>query len=65
VLPSVHSRAVRKAAELLGGRQVLADRLNLARPDIDAWIADERRPTLAELLRIVEVILDQNEAHLD
>jgi hypothetical protein len=64
VLPSVHSRAVRKAAELLGGRQVLADRLNLARPDIDAWIADERRPTLAELLRIVEVILDQNEAHL-
>jgi hypothetical protein len=65
VSPSVHSRAVRKAAELIGGRQELADRLNLARPDIDAWIADDRRPTLAELLRIVEVILDESEAHLD
>jgi len=65
VSPSVHSRAVRKAAELIGGRQALADRLDLARPDIDAWIADERRPALAELLRIVEVILDESEAHLD
>jgi hypothetical protein len=65
VLPSVHSRAVRKAAELSGGRQALADRLHLARPDIDAWIADERRPALADLLRIVEVILDESEARLD
>ena len=58
---SVHSRAVRKAAELAGGRQALADRLTLPRPDIDAWIADERRPALAELLRVVEVILDESE----
>ena len=65
MLPSVHSRAVRKAAELIGGRQVLADRLHLARPDIDAWIADERRPALAVLLRIVEIILDESEARLD
>lgn len=63
--PSVHSRAVRKAAELTGGRQALADRLHLARPDIDAWIADERRPTLPELLRIVEIILDESEAQLN
>jgi transcriptional regulator with XRE-family HTH domain len=56
---------VRKAAELSGGRQALADRLHLARPDIDAWIADERRPALADLLRIVEVILDESEERLD
>ena len=62
---SVHSRAVQKAAKLSGGRQALADRLQLARPDIDAWIADERRPPLADLLRIVEVILDESELPQD
>jgi hypothetical protein len=56
---SVHSRAVERAAQLSGGRQALADRLQLARPDIDAWIADERRPTMPVLLRIVELILDK------
>lgn len=49
----------------MGGRQALADRVELARPDIDAWIAEERRPTLAELLRIVEVILDESEERQD
>jgi hypothetical protein len=58
VSPSVHSRAVRRAAELAGGRQALADTLEVPRTDIDAWIADERRPALAVLLRIVELILD-------
>jgi hypothetical protein len=56
---------VHKAAELLGGRQALADRLLLPRPDIDAWIAEERRPPFADLLRIVEVILDETEARQD
>ena len=55
---SVQSRAVQRAAHLAGGRQALADRLQLARPDIDAWIADERRPEMAVLLRMVELILD-------
>jgi DNA-binding transcriptional regulator YdaS (Cro superfamily) len=56
---SVHSRAVQKAAELAGGRQALADRLHLERPDIDAWIAGERRPSLAALMQMVELILDE------
>jgi hypothetical protein len=55
---SVHSRAVQRAAQLAGGRQALADRLDLTRPDIDAWIADQARPTMPVLLRIVELILD-------
>ena len=55
---SVQSRAVQRAAQLAGGRQALADRLNLARSDIDAWIAGEARPDLAVLLRMVELILD-------
>lgn len=58
---SVHSRAVQRAATLAGGRQELAERLELARADIDAWAAGERRPGLPALLRIVEVILDETE----
>ena len=56
---SVHRRALQRAAQLVGGRQALADTLRLARPDIDAWIADERRPDMAVLLRVVELILDK------
>jgi hypothetical protein len=58
---SVHSRAVQRAAQLVGGRQALADKLQLARPDIDAWIGDERRPDMAIFLRLVELILDLSE----
>ena len=58
---SVHSRAVQRAAQLAGGRQALADTLHLARPDIDAWIADERRPAMPVLLLIVELILDNTD----
>lgn len=58
---SVHSRAVLKAVQLLGGRQALADRLDIGIPDIDAWIAGERRPAMAVLLQIVELILDLSE----
>jgi hypothetical protein len=49
---------VQRATEIAGGRQALADRLNLPRADIDAWIAGERRPSMAVLLLIVELILD-------
>lgn len=56
---SVQSRAVLRAADLAGGRQALADRLSLARADVDAWIAGERRPEMAVFVRIVELILDE------
>lgn len=58
---NVHSRAVQRAAILAGGRDTLAERLELSRADIDAWAAGERRPDLPMLLRLVEVILDETE----
>jgi transcriptional regulator with XRE-family HTH domain len=61
VSTNVHSRAVQKATDLAGGRQALADRVGISRADIDAWLAGERRPSLPELLRIVEIILDETE----
>lgn len=58
---SVHSRAVQRAAVLAGGHQALAERLALRRADIDAWAADERRPGISVLLRIVQVILEETD----
>jgi hypothetical protein len=58
---SVHSRAVQKAAQLAGGRQALADKLAMELPDIEAWIAGERRPSMAQLLQVIDLILDLSE----
>jgi DNA-binding transcriptional regulator YdaS (Cro superfamily) len=58
---SVHSRAVQKAVQLAGGRQALADRLGLDLPDIEAWIAGQRRPPMAQLLQIIDLILDETD----
>jgi|tagenome__1003787_1003787.scaffolds.fasta_scaffold20631611_2 hypothetical protein len=55
---SVHSRAVQKAAQVAGGRQALADKLGLELPDIEAWVAGERRPSMAVMLQLVDLILD-------
>jgi len=52
--PSVYSRAVRKAAELAGGREALARMLQVAVADIEQWILGERKPpreVLQEMLR--------------
>ena len=56
---SVYSRALQKAAELVGGREKLAQMLQVPRGDIDRWIADQAKPPRATFLRIVDLILDE------
>ena len=56
--PNVHTRAVQRAAEMVGGREALAGLLGVERKAIDAWIAGERRPDMPTFLRLVELILD-------
>ena len=56
---SVYSRALQKAAELLGGRQKLARYLRAPAGDIDQWIADEAKPSLGIFLRVVDLIIDE------
>lgn len=58
-VPSVYSRALLKAAELLGGRAELARVLQIPQADVDQWIADEAKPTREMFLRIVDIILDE------
>jgi hypothetical protein len=57
---SVYSRALRKAAELLGGREKLAKVLHVPAAEIDKWIADQGKPPREIFLRIVDLILDES-----
>jgi len=55
--PSVYSRAVRKAAEMAGGRDELARMLQVARADIEKWILGERKPPREVFLRVVDFLI--------
>lgn len=59
VATSVYSRALQKAAELLGGRAKLAKVLHVPAAEIDKWIADQAKPPREIFLRVVDVILDE------
>lgn len=56
---SVYSRALQKAADLLGGRGKLARFLRVPTKDLDGWIADEAKPPLNVFLRVVDLIVDE------
>ena len=56
---SVYSRALNRAAELLGGRDKLAKVLQVPATELDKWIADQAKPPREIFLRIVDLILDE------
>lgn len=62
---SVYSRALKKAAELLGGREQLAQVLQIPAEQIDKWIADQGKPPREVFLRIVDLILDESRSGAD
>jgi hypothetical protein len=62
---SVYSRALRKAAELTGGRDKLAKLLQVPAAEIERWIADEAKPPREIFLRIVDLILDESRSGAD
>lgn len=59
VTVSVHSRALQRAAELLGGREKLAHFLAVPLADITRWIAGTAKPPQPLFLRVVEFIIDE------
>jgi Putative antitoxin of bacterial toxin-antitoxin system, YdaS/YdaT len=56
---TVQSRALRKAAELVGGQKILAERLGVKVEDIEKWIAGTRRTPRDVFLGAVDLILDE------
>lgn len=59
VTVSVYSRALLKAAELLGGRAELAQVLQVSQAELERWVADEQKPPREIFLRVVDIILDE------
>jgi transcriptional regulator with XRE-family HTH domain len=56
---SVQSRALRKAAELLGGQKKLAERLGVDVAEIEKWTAGKVAPPREIFLRVVDLIIDE------
>jgi hypothetical protein len=56
---SVYSRALRRAAELLGGREKLAKILQVPAVELDKWLAEREKPPRDVFLRVVDLILDE------
>lgn len=56
---SIYSRALMKAAQLLGGHAELARTLQVPMVDIERWIAGEAKPPRETFLRVVDIILDE------
>ena len=56
---SVYSRALLRAAELLGGRDRLAKVLRAPKAELDQWIGGEAKPPREVFLQVVDLILDE------
>jgi hypothetical protein len=59
VAASVYSRALLRAAELVGGRDQLARVLRVPKAELENWIAGEAKPAREVFLRVVDLILDE------
>lgn len=56
---SVYSRAVLRAAELLGGRDKLARVLRVPKDELEKWVGGDAKPPREVFLRVVDIILDE------
>jgi hypothetical protein len=59
VSASVYSRALLRAAELLGGRDKLSKVLRVPKDELDTWIRGDAKPPREVFLRVVDLILDE------
>jgi hypothetical protein len=56
---TIESRALRRAVELAGSRESLAERVDVKVEELEKWLAGTRRPPREVFLRIVDLILDE------
>ena len=54
---SVYSRALQKAAELIGGQQKLSRYLQVPAAELRSWIDDKKVPPKGVFLRVVDFII--------
>ncbi len=53
---SIYARTLRRAMQILGGEQQLADRLRVPAAELREWLAGSERPPMPYLLVAVEVV---------
>jgi hypothetical protein len=56
---TIEMRAIRKAVELVGTPDALAERLGVKVEEVEAWSSGLRRPVREVFLRVVDLILDE------
>lgn len=54
----IHSRALRRAAELLGGTQELCDHLQVPAGAMRRWLEDSDTPPAGIFFRVVDLIVE-------
>jgi hypothetical protein len=59
VATDVPIRALQKAAELVGGRKSLADRLGVKAAEIEKWVSGKEAIPREVFLRVVDLIIDE------
>src|SRR5258706_3558722 len=57
--PSVYSRTLRKAAELIGGQAKLCRHLRVPATELQNWLDDKSVPPMGIFLRAVDVIIEE------
>ena len=62
VTATVYSRALLRAAELLGGCDKLARVLRVPKDELNKWIGGDAKPPREVFLRVVDIILDETGA---
>ena len=59
---SIYSRALRKAAELIGGEDKLRRQLRVPAADLKKWLEDKAVPPAGIFLRVVDLIIEETPA---
>jgi len=59
VATNIPIRALQKAAELVGGRKRLAERLGVKAAEIEKWAAGKEAIPRETFLRVVDLIIDE------
>lgn len=58
----IYSRALQRAAELLGGRQALCAYLQVPAAELHRWIESADAPPAGIFLRVVDLIVEESAA---
>ena len=61
---NVHARAMRRAAQILGGVEALRAHLQVSMTQLRGWMSGEARPPDSVFLRVVDLLSDEELATL-